>query len=98
VWDEKKVPFAIPNPYVLSKHLSVHFPFSLEASGNVRIRIFTPSGYLIYDDTRAFASGNQLYEWDGRTTEGKPVSTGIYLYTITRGDVLVRMGKFGVIR
>lgn len=97
-WDQKEMPFAIPNPFILSKHLSVHFPFSLETGGNVRIRIFTPSGYLIHDESRVFASGDQLYEWDGRTSQGEPVAGGIYLYTITRGEELIRMGKFGVVR
>lgn len=95
---EKGMPFVIPNPYVLSKHRLVYFPFFLETSGPVRIRIFTPSGYLIYEEAQEFSSGAQRYGWNGKNNHGEFVARGIYFYTITQGSALIRMGKFGVVR
>ena len=78
---------ASPNPF--SKR--TRFLFTLkgkEVPETMRIRIFTPTGALVkvisHDDLAPLNLGeNQTtFLWDGRTTNGRKASSGIYFYQV----------------
>ena len=77
-----------PNPF----NPETWIPYQLATPADVSISIHTASGHLV----RTLALGHQpmgIYEsrsraayWDGRNTQGEPVVSGVYFYTLTAGD------------
>ena len=90
------IPECYPNPFILEEHSFVSIPFEMEQSDQVRIKIITPSGYLVWEDRASF-TGPTIFKWDGRTVQGQEVSGGIYIYIISSGDKVLRQGKIAVI-
>jgi len=81
-----------PNPVLLREGLEMKFSGLLNGS---TVRIFTLAGELV-----DVLYANELGEatWEGVNTEGRPVSTGIYLYsTINRNEKRI-IGKIALIR
>ncbi|MFO7891864.1 MAG: hypothetical protein R6V04_16180 [bacterium] len=85
-----------PNPFIIEEHGYVSIPFELEQSGEVKIKIFTPSGYLVWENS-SFFMGLTFFKWEGRNIQGRKVSGGIYTYVITSGNKVLRQGKIAVI-
>ena len=69
--------FVYPHPFSLSRHDHVTFAGLPRAS---TIRIYTGSGALLRELNVNQGDGGS--EWDGRDGRGKPLPTGIYLYSV----------------
>ncbi|UCC44785.1 MAG: T9SS type A sorting domain-containing protein, partial [Candidatus Zixiibacteriota bacterium] len=72
-----------PNPF----NPATHIRFTLPSAGEARVEIFNILGKLIAVpfDGQAVAGENSVI-WDGRSTNGDPVATGVYLYRLTAGE------------
>ena len=68
----------------------VRLAFNLPQAGPVTVRIYDARGRLVRTLMKgvAYPAGQQVATWDGRTVDGRPVPTGIYLY-----EVLSRGGR-----
>jgi hypothetical protein len=72
-----------PNPFNPVTNISYQIP---EAS-NVTISVYNMMGQKIADLVQEHVSaGYHQVVWDSRNLQGEPVSSGVYLYTITSGD------------
>jgi len=89
-----------PNPF---NPTTSSFLISLEGIGAVsdaQLSIVSASTMdLIYSNTAKYTtfSGTQYAEWKGRDDKGAIVSSGIYLYILSKGSAVIK-GKFAVIR
>ena len=75
-----------PNPF----NASTLIPFRLGAAGRVRIDIFNLLGQRVrrlLDERRP--QGLHKVRWTGTDDRGSPVSSGVYFYRLTTGDVAV---------
>ena len=73
-----------PNPF----NASTVIPFRLGAAGRVRIDIFNLLGQRVrrlLDEPRA--PGLHKVTWTGTNDRGSPVSSGVYFYRLTTGDL-----------
>lgn len=74
-----------PNPF----NPETWIPFQLADESYVIIHIYTPSGKLVRTLTPGilsvgeYTSQSKATHWDGQNNDGEPVSSGIYLYTIS---------------
>ncbi len=76
-------PLAFPNPF--EEDLGTHFSFSLVSvtPSNVLIRVFTPSGRVVYQrEERGLHSGYHQLAWNGRDAEGSHLANGVYFYRL----------------
>jgi flagellar hook assembly protein FlgD len=80
-----------PNPYNPNKGLLTFFGDGI-VPGETTIKIYTLSGELVKDLS---AKTDELV-WDGKTENGEPVASGIYLYTY-ESPKEKGVGKFTVI-
>ena len=73
-----------PNPFNPETTIS----YSIKESGPVRLQVFNIRGQLVRTliDERV-EKGEHRVQWHGDDREGKPVSSGVYLYRIQAGDV-----------
>ena len=77
-----------PNPF----NPETWIPFRLANESHVTIHIYAPTGQLVRRLSRGtmpagdYSSQAKAVYWDGRNQIGEPVSSGIYLYTISTGD------------
>ena len=77
-----------PNPF----NPETWIPFQIAEKSDVKIRIYTQTGKLVRTlSLGVLAAGEYTTQtkaahWDGRNDIGEPVSSGIYIYTITAGD------------
>ena len=77
-----------PNPF----NPETWIPYQLAESADVTVKIYATTGTLV----RTLTLGHQpagIYQtrhraayWDGRNTQGEPVASGVYFYTLTAGD------------
>ena len=77
-------PLAFPNPF--EDDLGTHFSFTVESASatDVRIRVYTVSGRLVYERREnGMSPGYHQLAWDGRDAEGDKLANGIYVYRIT---------------
>ena len=75
---------AAPNPF--NGHTAIRYELSRKSS--VRVRIFDLRGALVRElavGPRTFGSHVEL--WDGRTTEGRLLPSGVYFYRVNAGQV-----------
>jgi len=66
-----------PNPYNPNKGLLTFFGDGI-VPGQTTIKIYTLSGELVKQLT---SEAGKQFVWDGKTENGEPVASGIYLYT-----------------
>ena len=77
-----------PNPF----NPETWIPFRLADESDVTIQIYNPMGQLVRRLSSGimpagdYSSQSQAVHWDGRNSNGEPVSSGVYLYTISAGD------------
>ena len=72
-----------PNPFNPDTNIS----FSLAVAAKIEIMIYNSKGQLVRTLVDGFySSGEYVINWNGKTNEQKPVSSGVYFY---------RMGKNG---
>jgi len=83
--------YCYPNPYITSKHTQQGITFA-ELTKDVRIRIFTIAGELVYDSGMLHLSESN-YHW-----KPQDIASGIYLYLITNSNGQKKTGKVGIIR
>ncbi len=72
-----------PNPFNPATTIS----FTLPRASSVRLEIFNIIGQnvrVLADDY--YAAGEHTIVWDGRSSSGKPVATGLYLYRLIADD------------
>ena len=75
-----------PNPF----NPSTTIEYAVPQSGNVTIDIYNLVGQRIktlVDD--AFSAGRYKTVWDGKDNAGVNVSSGIYFYSISSGNVSI---------
>jgi len=73
---------AFPNPFNPNTNLR----YSLKEGGKVQINIYNVKGQLIKSFFAEHASpGYYQLAWDGRDQNGKPVTSGIYMYQMSCG-------------
>ncbi len=78
-----------PNPFNPSTKIS----FTIPEAGAVKLEVFDILGRKVATLLDAsLTAGNHLIEWDGKSSEGVPVSSGVYFARLATGD------KSGVIR
>ena len=77
-----------PNPF----NPETWIPFRLVNESHVTIHIYSSTGQLVRRLSPGimpagdYASQSKAIYWDGRNQIGEPVSSGVYLYTITTGN------------
>jgi hypothetical protein len=72
-----------PNPFNPTTTIS----FSLPVSSNARVEIFNLLGQVVATPFDGHAeAGEHKVVWDGKSSTGENVSSGIYLYRLTAGD------------
>jgi len=78
------LPSASPNPFNLSTEISFCLPIPAE----VTIEVYNISGQLVREfDLGSKETGYHSVIWDGRSSSGMPVSSGIYFYRIQAGEL-----------
>ncbi len=74
-----------PNPFNSSTNIS----FTLPEAGHVKLDIYDIAGRLVNTLVNAeIDAGRQTVIWDGTDQSGRPVSSGIYFYTMRSGNDL----------
>jgi len=64
------------------ERLTVHF--LIDKPAEVTLSIFDGRDRLVYrTESKAFAAGDHLLSWDGRSLDGSPVPPEAYVYTLT---------------
>ncbi len=77
-----------PNPF----NPETWIPYQLAAPADVRISIYAVDGKLIrtldlgHRSVGIYESRSRAAYWDGRNTQGEPVASGVYFYTLSAGD------------
>ena len=95
-------PSAFPNPFIVERDERLFFP--LEPNIDVEVQnavltIYDAAMAIVYSDQTPLAVENDLrvVAWDGRTTLGDQLSSGVYIYTLEYKDGS-SIGKFLVKR
>ncbi|MEZ4396952.1 MAG: peptide-N-glycosidase F-related protein [Candidatus Krumholzibacteriia bacterium] len=71
-----------PNPF----NPSTVFNYTLAEPGTVTLRIYSPGGRLLIEQTREHAaSGTFNFRWDGRDAQGLRQASGVYFYEVEMG-------------
>jgi hypothetical protein len=91
--------FPYPNPFVIGMSSSVSFPVDVTQQTSVTLNIYSSSLDLVCsrveDPVNQF--GRQVVVWDGKNSDGRLVSSGIYIYRIVSRDKEYK-GKIAVVR
>ena len=78
-----------PNPFNPSTSIS----FSIPKDGNVNLSVFNLNGHRVKDLINGnINAGIHTVTWNGFNSDGKPVSSGVYLYII-KSDSFSAMKK-----
>ncbi len=73
----------IPNPF----NPTTQIPFTLAQAGEVSVRIYDVRGALVATPhSGELGAGRHRVDWDGRDSNGRPVASGMYVYTLTAGN------------
>ncbi len=80
-----KITGAYPNPF----NPQTTIAYEVAAPGNVTLVVFNTIGQEVRRfNTHALAAGAQRLAWDGTTTQGAPVSSGLYFVQLQAGNAL----------
>ena len=75
-----------PNPFNPSTNISYEIP----RSSNVKLEIYNAAGKLVRNLINDYQTkGKHSVKWDGKNSTGKMLSSGIYLYRLSTGDLTV---------
>jgi hypothetical protein len=69
-----------PNPFRGGAGTTIHY--SVSKSGPVEIRIFDVAGRLVSTIGDQASLGDNFVVWDGKSTSGRSVASGVYFYQI----------------
>jgi hypothetical protein len=96
-----------PNPFGTSTRPETKLVYYLKSASNIKIKIFTLTGDLVYSwefDQATFPKQTSagLHDgdvvWNGHNGRGHRVLSGVYLVYLTTGDGQVALTKIAVIR
>ncbi len=87
---------AYPNPFLLNQQSAVYIPANA-AEGD--LTIYSSGMDLVYRSHQQLTSrlGQQVFAWDGRTSSGNVVNSGIYVFVLGLGNRTVK-GKIAILR
>jgi aryl-phospho-beta-D-glucosidase BglC (GH1 family) len=72
-----------PNPF----NAGTKIPFYLSDPAQVKISIYDTRGSLVTElGNMMFEAGERSVQWDGKSADGKSLSSGIYYYAVKVGD------------
>ena len=77
-----------PNPF----NPETWIPYQLAEAADISVSIHSADGKLIrtlnlgHQSAGIYQHRNRAAYWDGRNTQGEPVASGVYFYTLTAGD------------
>jgi flagellar hook assembly protein FlgD len=72
-----------PNPFNPRTTIAFEIP---NGGGDIQLKIYDLRGRLVRELVDEFRpAGNETAEWDGRDGQGRPVSSGAYLYVLSIG-------------
>ncbi len=77
-----------PNPF----NPETWIPYQLSDSGDITVKIYDVGGHLIrtieagHKPVGYYLTRERAVYWDGRNTNGEPVGSGVYFYTLSAGD------------
>ena len=80
-----------PNPF----NPETWIPYQLAESANVTLTIHTINGQVVrqlalgYQPAGIYHGLSRAAYWDGRNTQGEPVASGVYFYTLKAGESTV---------
>jgi hypothetical protein len=78
--DDYKLEQNYPNPF----NPTTNIKFFLPISKNISLKIYNALGQEVRTiiNDQNYAPGSHTVEWDGKDNNGKPVSSGVYVYTL----------------
>ena len=83
-----------PNPF----NLSTTIQFELNSRAPVRLRIYNILGREVYREAfGVLSAGRYTIDWNGRDERGDELASGVYLYSLTAGQI-VRTRKMVLIK
>ncbi len=87
-----------PNPAQPGQ--DIRFQFSVPKMGRVNLKVFNVRGILIKDlaNVHRDKTSSETIIWDGRTSNGERVASGVYLYRLTISGKLYYRGKVVLVR
>jgi flagellar hook assembly protein FlgD len=72
-----------PNPF----NPATQIEYQIASSGHVKIQIFNITGELVNTITNTEQSaGKYIVNWNGRDSDSKPVTSGVYIYRVMFGN------------
>ncbi len=77
-----------PNPF----NPETWIPYQLAKAANVQVRIYAANGRIVrtlvlgHQEAGNYKSRSRAAYWDGKSSSGEPVASGIYFYTLSAGD------------
>ena len=90
-----------PNPFNMAFQEETIIKYTLSSPANINLYIFSITGELLYKSTIASPLTSGTISWNGKNSNGKNVSPGIYSYIIiatdTQGGKAVKRGKIIVL-
>jgi hypothetical protein len=92
-------PVVAPNPVVFPGQVTVFFGLSAPAR-EVRLTVVTVANRKVIDikKTGPFVPGNPSVKLDLVDAQGKPLSNGLYYFSVTPDGTARKLGKFVVLR
>lgn len=101
--------YAVPNPYRdpagTTKNTTANyhnFPDNKMRFVNVPtecdLKIYTPSGDLVWEHNRQDGDGSGVIEWDTRNQSGELVASGVYIYRVEGNPQSWMYGRLVIIR
>jgi len=83
-----------PNPFRPREAMDNVLKF-IGLTDDVDIKIYTISGDLVWSRHFVYSGGGAT--WDGRNSQGREVSSGLYVYQVTNGDGEKSTGRISVV-
>jgi flagellar hook assembly protein FlgD len=72
-----------PNPF----NPITRIAFEVRAPAEVALEIVDLRGRRVVSSRQDYPAGRHEFVWNGTDQAGRPVSSGVYLYTVRAGDV-----------
>lgn len=91
--------FAYPNPFYYSKHNRILFPVNFNEDKYADLHVYTPGMDLVLSKTLLikYPHNKFVIEWDGLSDNREQLPSGIYLFTVSSNDKLLK-GKIAIFR
>lgn len=77
-----------PNPF----NPETWIPYQLSEAADVNVTIYAANGRIVrtlvlgHQEVGSYKSRSRAAYWDGKSSSGEPVASGIYFYTLSAGD------------